>query len=78
MQNQINNHNASLLFQAMRIQDAATKAEFAQQALNSFIHCGAESLLEKPLDVAVLQQAREILKKLNTRDAFDKLVEETV
>jgi hypothetical protein len=70
-------HNANLLFQAMRVQDAATKAEFAQTALNSFIHCGAESLLAEPLDIAILQQAREILKKVSTNDAFDKLVQQT-
>lgn len=71
-------HNANLLFQAMRVQEAATKAEFAQTALNSFIHCGAESLLENPLDIAILQQAREILGKVSTNEAFDNLVKETV
>lgn len=71
-------HNANLLFQAMRLQESVTKAEFAALSLNGFIENGGESLLEKPLDIAILQQASEILAAININAAFDKLAQQTI
>lgn len=71
-------HNANLASQAMRVQEVVTKAEFTATVLNSFLHTAYHLVLENQDDVVILRQAQQVLTKINSRDAFDKLVEQTV
>ncbi len=78
MQNQTNASNDELLFQAMRIQEVATKAEFAATTLNNFLHTPYNLVFKNQDDVNILKQAQQILAKINSRDAFEKLAEQMI